>query len=1205
MNISTKQNNQIETVASGLLLNKYQTDNLSKHQKDILDAIQRKDKEQFIQLGGATNADLNFNVSQDRVFPLLIACANGEQDIVQNFFIYDFSLDFVNLILNNKFLEINKQDSFGVNAFWISAFYGHFAIMKRLLEKGVDIYARNHNGSNVLHISVKKNNVAIVEELIKMKYPLDYAKNNGITAVGIAAYKGYIKILEILTLAGADIQITSKNGISPLYLAIKANQVQCAQYLIEKKVQLYYNDPVKSDSSPIFFAIKCGNLKMVELICDSGIDLTMCQSSMGYSPITYASSLNQHEILNHLTLRGHDANQEDPQNFSPFARYVLFNNFDNAKKLLQRGANIDYTNREGKTAVIMAIEQLRLESIKFLLQNGANPHVEDFTGKDACDYARLGNIKAFSELLQCNNQANRKKPVLNSRMKGQTAINQAYHNINQKVNNVAQSRGKLQQQDIDNDINRVEYPINIGSPQSNKPKSVYTDNSVTQILHSVSPVQSLNLKKQIIQQQNQNVQQQRQLPLFLREDYVYGVDNQPPPDPKFINPLQYVYDRSNINKQELKNLDEQIQKMDFETQVMTQMNSNIIDNVNSDISRKSLNNTELRRRRERERVQLEVKKKQMKEDLIQQITRSEFKQLEEGEPYEKDKFEADTDYKKKLVEQESKIRSIHEESDQMKNRLRESYYNLNTKLDKINRSRGDLNSQLAKSRTTINPNAMNDFTNNMTSLFDKSTSQYGIQSVPFNNYQTLKESIDHQHRQKMNKEDFESVYRMKKQQEQMMLELEHKKRERERKLQVQEFESVTNKAGMRLEELRRNISSELKRTNSKNLISRGDDKILMYKSEIARELRDGDIQTLRSRMVQSRKHIYKNEDFHPGLTNNTDKFSSFERATIQTIKTDYNPYQTDVLNRLYNLSHQTGRNKNNQSQFSNYATAEPLKLPKVNFVDSRPQNTYSGYQGNPSYKFNVRSASVAQGSYESPKPQLVKHELNSGSQKSITYDPYTAYKMSRLIDRLNVSSLREDEIDHNNSTNNNSKKLIKDESTQYLDPPEPKIIKPQIDEDANRKYLDMQKGLLDYQMYLNQQETNKLVFQIKDKLDRIDHIGAKRSISQPKYNYSSMLKAVGNHTAQQNRSPIQAQDRFMAIVKPIVGANPGSGLRLASDIRARDKLIEAQSKNLSRNLSQNSLNQRSGRSNYQSPSSKMNLLMPMQEIQMQGIRNRN
>jgi ankyrin repeat protein len=98
-------------------------------------------------------------------------------------------------MLNNYKLDINKSDSFGVNAFWIAAFYGHVPIMLRLMEKGADIYSKNHNGSNVLHIAVKKNNEKVVQQLIKMKFPLNITKNNGITAAGIAAFKGFLNML--------------------------------------------------------------------------------------------------------------------------------------------------------------------------------------------------------------------------------------------------------------------------------------------------------------------------------------------------------------------------------------------------------------------------------------------------------------------------------------------------------------------------------------------------------------------------------------------------------------------------------------------------------------------------------------------------------------------------------------------------------------------------------------------------------------------------------------------------------------------------------------------------------------------------------------------------------------------------------------------------------------------------------------------------
>ena len=63
-------------------------------------------------MGGGRDTDINFEVTSEGVFPLLIVCARG-----------DFEM--VNLMLQNSRLDINKTDGYGVNAFWISAFYGH------------------------------------------------------------------------------------------------------------------------------------------------------------------------------------------------------------------------------------------------------------------------------------------------------------------------------------------------------------------------------------------------------------------------------------------------------------------------------------------------------------------------------------------------------------------------------------------------------------------------------------------------------------------------------------------------------------------------------------------------------------------------------------------------------------------------------------------------------------------------------------------------------------------------------------------------------------------------------------------------------------------------------------------------------------------------------------------------------------------------
>ena len=121
--------------------------------------------------------DLNFEITQDGAFPLLLVCAAGD-------------LEILNLMLSNPTIKMNKTDKHGVSAFFMAAFHGNLNVMKRLVEAGAEIHNKNSTGSNVLHVAVKRDNLKVVRELISMKYPLDEPKVNGITPRAIAGMRG-------------------------------------------------------------------------------------------------------------------------------------------------------------------------------------------------------------------------------------------------------------------------------------------------------------------------------------------------------------------------------------------------------------------------------------------------------------------------------------------------------------------------------------------------------------------------------------------------------------------------------------------------------------------------------------------------------------------------------------------------------------------------------------------------------------------------------------------------------------------------------------------------------------------------------------------------------------------------------------------------------------------------------------------------------
>ena len=59
-----------------------------------------------------------------------------------------------------------------------------------------------------------------------------------------------------------------------------------------------------------------------------------------------------------------------------------------ARKLLVRGANLDYVNSNGNTALHLCVENQLNSAVEFLLKKGANPHIMDLSGEDACDKAK-------------------------------------------------------------------------------------------------------------------------------------------------------------------------------------------------------------------------------------------------------------------------------------------------------------------------------------------------------------------------------------------------------------------------------------------------------------------------------------------------------------------------------------------------------------------------------------------------------------------------------------------------------------------------------------------------------------------------------------------------------------------------------------------------------------------------------------------------
>lgn len=70
----------------------------------------------------------------------------------------------------------------------------------------------------------------------------------------------------------------------------------------------------------------------------------------------YAADKGYNEIVNYLTLRTKDLNEEDNDSLTLLMIYLFKGDVKMASKLIVRGASVNYVNRNGNTALHLLIE---------------------------------------------------------------------------------------------------------------------------------------------------------------------------------------------------------------------------------------------------------------------------------------------------------------------------------------------------------------------------------------------------------------------------------------------------------------------------------------------------------------------------------------------------------------------------------------------------------------------------------------------------------------------------------------------------------------------------------------------------------------------------------------------------------------------------------------------------------------------------------
>jgi len=259
------------------------------------------------------------------------------------------------------------------------------ALVKSLLDSGVDVNAKDNKGFSPLHFATSGE---VAEILLAQGADVNSKDNFGCTPVHTAAIHGHQEVARVLLDEGVDVNVGEEEAFfTPLHLAAKNGHTALVELLLSRGANV--NAQHIGRLTPLHWAARTGksSAALIKLLLVNGADVN-ARSNLSETPLFLAAIRGNIAVVELLLANNADVNARDSEGLTPLCRAILGRCPEMVKLLLANGADVIVRyDKHGNTALHLASYVGQQEVVEMLLAKGANVNVKTNSGKTPLDVA--------------------------------------------------------------------------------------------------------------------------------------------------------------------------------------------------------------------------------------------------------------------------------------------------------------------------------------------------------------------------------------------------------------------------------------------------------------------------------------------------------------------------------------------------------------------------------------------------------------------------------------------------------------------------------------------------------------------------------------------------------------------------------------------------------------------------------------------------